>query len=255
MTRQIFRKEALERLASPEQLDQLMPVTDRRGWLALVAIGLVLFAGVVWGIAGSIPVTIEATGLLMRQGGVEVLTAAQASVVTDVQAAPGDMVQAGQELLRLEAGGSVAPLSSPRSGRVLDVAVAVGDAVEPATALVTLESPDGPLRAILYCPAVEASRIRPGMEVQVLGGSPSPGGLGRGQVERVGRFPATRAAVARRLKSEAWADSFLRLGPVVEVVVALAAPPAQVSSGTPCRAKITVHRQRPIELLLPSSGG
>ncbi len=35
----IFRKVALERLSSPEQLDQLLQVTDPKGWLALGALG------------------------------------------------------------------------------------------------------------------------------------------------------------------------------------------------------------------------
>ena len=35
----IFRKVSLDRLSSPEKLDQLLPVTDRKGWLALLASG------------------------------------------------------------------------------------------------------------------------------------------------------------------------------------------------------------------------
>ncbi|MEY4095680.1 MAG: hypothetical protein RLZZ53_2879, partial [Acidobacteriota bacterium] len=36
----IFRKVALDRLASPEQLDLLMEVTSPRSWIALVAVAL-----------------------------------------------------------------------------------------------------------------------------------------------------------------------------------------------------------------------
>ena len=38
----IFRKVALERLSSPEQLDQLMQVTSPKGWLALAGLGALL---------------------------------------------------------------------------------------------------------------------------------------------------------------------------------------------------------------------
>ena len=51
----VFRKVSLNRLASPEQLDQLMRVTDARGWIALLAIAIVLLTATVWGIVGSIP--------------------------------------------------------------------------------------------------------------------------------------------------------------------------------------------------------
>ena len=44
----IFRKVSLERLASPEQLDQLMRVTDARGWVALAGLGLILLTAVGW---------------------------------------------------------------------------------------------------------------------------------------------------------------------------------------------------------------
>ena len=40
MTRQIFRKAALTRLASPDQLDQLMQVTSPRSWIALAGFAL-----------------------------------------------------------------------------------------------------------------------------------------------------------------------------------------------------------------------
>ena len=37
MQNKLFRKVALERLSSPEQLDQMMTVTSLRGWIALAA--------------------------------------------------------------------------------------------------------------------------------------------------------------------------------------------------------------------------
>lgn len=66
MSRDIFRKEALERLYSPEQLDRLMPITNPRGWLALAGIGLFLLAAILWGFFGSIPLTVEGHGALVR---------------------------------------------------------------------------------------------------------------------------------------------------------------------------------------------
>ena len=41
---QVFRKAALDRLASPEQLDELIPVVDARGWIAALGIGVVSLA-------------------------------------------------------------------------------------------------------------------------------------------------------------------------------------------------------------------
>ena len=49
---QIFRQEVLDRLSSPEQLNLLMRVTDGKGWLALLACGLILATALVWGVFG-----------------------------------------------------------------------------------------------------------------------------------------------------------------------------------------------------------
>lgn len=263
MTRQIFRKEALQRLASPEQLDQLMPVTDGRGWLALVGIGLVLAVAMVWGIWGTIASTVEGHGVLVRRGGVTVLRSPWAGVVGEVRVAIGDTVAPGQEVARLTPAHADQPgpaqVVSPCSGRLLDVAVAPGEAVDEGSPLATIESPDQPLQAVVYCSANEGHQIRPGMEVQVLpaGASEGSGRHVRGRVAAAGRLPATRAAMLRSLQSEAWAESFLRLGPVVEVVVDLASQDTlgDTFSGSPCRARITVNRQRPVRFLLPGGGG
>jgi hypothetical protein len=59
MQDQLFRKAALEKLSSPEELDQLMQVTTPKGWLALIALICFLVAATVIGIFSLIPVRIE----------------------------------------------------------------------------------------------------------------------------------------------------------------------------------------------------
>ncbi|HAE55215.1 MAG TPA: NHLP bacteriocin system secretion protein, partial [Acidimicrobiaceae bacterium] len=54
MKKDIFRKVMLDRLSSPEQLDQLMTVTKPRAWLVLGGIGLLLMTFMVWSILGQI---------------------------------------------------------------------------------------------------------------------------------------------------------------------------------------------------------
>lgn len=59
MQDKLFRKAALEKLSSPEELDQLMQVTTPKGWLALVALICFLVAITVIGIFSVIPVRVE----------------------------------------------------------------------------------------------------------------------------------------------------------------------------------------------------
>lgn len=97
----IFRKVALERLSSPEQLDQLMQVTDPKGWLALGALGVLLAASLAWGVFGSIPTEARGEGILLRQGGVSSLVAAENGQVEDILVAVGDVIEKGQVVARI----------------------------------------------------------------------------------------------------------------------------------------------------------
>jgi hypothetical protein len=75
MQRQIFRKVALDRLASPEQLDQLLQVTRPTGWLALAALCLLLSATVLWSIFGSIAIQVSGRAALIAPEGGRTLEA------------------------------------------------------------------------------------------------------------------------------------------------------------------------------------
>jgi HlyD family secretion protein len=98
----VFRKVSLDRLASPEQLDRLMVVTDARGWIALAAVGLVLLTALVWGIVGSIPQNVLGTGILVKSGGVFEVAPLGAGRVLDVSVNVGDLVTEGQVVARVE---------------------------------------------------------------------------------------------------------------------------------------------------------
>lgn len=97
----IFRKVALERLSSPEQLDQLLQVTDPKGWLALGALGLLLLTSVGWGVLGSIPTEARGEGILLRQGGVSSLVSAENGQVEEILVGVGDVIQKGQAVARI----------------------------------------------------------------------------------------------------------------------------------------------------------
>jgi HlyD family secretion protein len=97
----IFRKVALERLSSPEQLDQLLQVTDPKGWLALGALGTILLSALVWGIWGAIPTESTGEGILLRRGGVSDLVAPSAGQIEEVLVSAGDVIEKGQPVARL----------------------------------------------------------------------------------------------------------------------------------------------------------
>ena len=95
-TSRIFRKVSLDRLASPEQLDQVMTVTSPRGWIALVTVALILQGAVTWGLIGRLSEKVTGQGMLVRSGGVLEVVAPAGGQVIDIAVAPGDSVSEGE---------------------------------------------------------------------------------------------------------------------------------------------------------------
>jgi len=59
-----FRQKALDRLSSPEQLDKMVRVVPRKGWLALLALGILLIAMFIWAAVATIQVTVTGDGII-----------------------------------------------------------------------------------------------------------------------------------------------------------------------------------------------
>jgi HlyD family secretion protein len=97
----VFRKVSLDRLASPEQLDQLMQVTDARGWIMLSALGVVLATAVLWGFLGSVSQDVPCSGMLVKSGGVFEVSAPSTGRITDLAVGVGDTVTEGQVVARM----------------------------------------------------------------------------------------------------------------------------------------------------------
>lgn len=367
----LFRKAALEKIASPERLDELMRVTAPSGWLSLLALGLVIVAAVLWSLFGSISIKVQGQGILIRGAAVLDVTSGTSGRLTDIQVAVGDGIAAGQviasveqedlrlrientqdELRRLRGqqgqqqastsgilsqlraqrrdleaklaqqrdlverglitrstmmatqsqiasidqqiarerqqtssgGNQVAALEdeleelesklasasevvSPYDGRVLELMVDPGNLVTPGTRLLTLEPLEGPIDAVLFVPAANGKKVRPGMETRV---SPSTYkseeyGFIVGEVRRAASFPATPEGMLRVLRNQELATTLAGEGPKIEIVAQLTedetvsgfewtsagGPPGPVYSGTLCEANIVVEKKKPISYVLP----
>lgn len=55
----IFRKKSLERISSPDEIDDYMRVTRPSLWLVLMTIVLLLIAAIIWSITGQIETTLD----------------------------------------------------------------------------------------------------------------------------------------------------------------------------------------------------
>lgn len=368
----LFRKSALERLSSPEQLDVTMQVTSPMGWIALGGVSLLLAFALVWSILGSIAIKVEGQGILIRGAAVLEVTAGASGRMTEVLVKPGDAVTVGQivahmaqpelqlkientkaqlaqlESAKRESGSSdtsvqagyqaqarelrekakvqqrlvakglltnatlmrtkeqllateqqiaqtkmsqsgqelrvddikrmlremeeslaaTTDVKSPYAGRVLEVVGGGGTLVGAGSRILTLEPSDAPLQAILYIPAGEGKKVRPGMDVRI---SPSTVkaeeyGFLVGKVKSVGEFPVTPEGLRKILRNDRLAEELTRSTSSIEIVASLfpaentpsgyrwsssKGPPTPVFSGTQSRGSVVVENKKPISYVLP----
>ena len=273
MRTSVFRKVALDRLSSPEQLDELMQVTRPRGWLALIALGGILVCAVLWGAFGRIATKVVGKGILTRRGGVRRVVSAHSGRVTDIRTQVGDLIERGHIVATLLRRGpdivsQTRYLSSPHAGRVLEVMLNEGNVVEQGTPVLTLEPLRAPLEAIVYVSPADGKRARRGMGVQIAPATVKPEEFGYmlGKVRSVSAFPRTRQGMYRILGAKELVQQFSASGPPYEVLVQLTAdlgspsgfrwssrgPAITIESGTLCEAKIIIKTQPPIRLVIPS---
>jgi len=276
MRRSIFRQVALERLSSPEQLDQLMQITQPRGWLALLALIGLIATVVAWSFNDTIPTQVLGRGILIRGGQLVTAAAPNAGRVTEVMAHAGDTVAQGQVLARIEpAEGSPTTdnaqraIVSPVAGRIIDIAATQGGVVEAGAAAASVEDMGKPLEAVIFMPAASGANVRAGMEVQVspISLSREEYGFIRGKVRSVASFPSTFQSMMRVLANEQLVREFLAAGTPIEVRIDLtpdpstpsgyrwsssSGPPFAIDSGALCQATITLDEQKPINLVIPS---
>ncbi len=157
------------------------------------------------------------------------------------------------------------------AGRVLEVSATVGERVQPGTPLMRLASDAGAgLGAVLYVPAGEGKKVRPGMTVQIV---PSTIQMARegfmlAEVLSVSEVPATREAVQHTLKNDTLVDTLLTDGPPFEVRVRLVSDATTASgfawsshlgaaraveAGTVIVGHVVVQRRRLISLVFPEA--
>lgn len=98
----IFRQVALERLSTPEQLDQVMRVTSPLSWLMMSAVTVLIITALVWSVIATVPVKVSAQGILISPGGVLTVSSEHGGRITDLLVRSGQRVSAGQVVAKLE---------------------------------------------------------------------------------------------------------------------------------------------------------
>jgi NHLM bacteriocin system secretion protein len=94
----LFRQESLERLSSPERLDQLMQVVNPKAWVPLTAMGSLVVVATVWSVFGRIPLTVTGEGVLLQPHRVAQLQSYGQGIILTINVQSGALVKKGEIL-------------------------------------------------------------------------------------------------------------------------------------------------------------
>ena len=101
MAKGIFRKAALERMASPERMDRPTHLVGPTGWLILLCFITLVGFGTVWAAQTMAPVKVRGQGILIDQAGLVELSSAQGGLLQSIDLSPGELIVEGQVVATL----------------------------------------------------------------------------------------------------------------------------------------------------------
>ena len=261
-----FRKQALERLSSPEELDRLVRVARPGTWIALGGLLAVIAAVVLWAMFATVTTTASGLGFLLPEGGLIEASTPLAGTVRQIDTAPGRRVRAGEVIATLDrTDGGIVTVTAATAGHVGEVVVSPGDFI-PEGGEIAFIVPDQPEVVETFMPTTEAKEAHLGDEVWI---SPTTApssefGYARGRVARISEIPITDAGIGSLLENPARVRLVSELGPVIHVVVRMdradtpsglswttsEGPDEPVSLGSRADVQVVTGEQAPIDYIL-----
>ena len=119
---QLYRKSALEKISSPEQLDKALTVTSPLSWLSLAAVTVVIIVTVVWSIIGTIPVTVTTTGIVASPVSTNAVFCPETGTVMAILVSPNSEIAINDPVATYKTGnGDVKNIYSDQDGIVTEI--------------------------------------------------------------------------------------------------------------------------------------
>jgi multidrug resistance efflux pump len=261
-----FRKQALERLSSPEELDRVVRVSRPGTWIALAGLLLVVTAVVLWATLTSITTTVSGLGYVLPEGGLIEASAARPGIVERLDVQPGQRVRPGDVVAKLQLpDGDEFGVVAQTGGRVGEVVRATGDFV-PQGGEVAILVPDRRLVVEAFLPVADAKQARVGDRVWVAPttAAASEFGFARGRVARLDDIPIPSVGIDSLLENPARVSRVEELGPVIHLVIELLpadtpsglswtasrGPSEPVTLGTRADVKVVTGQRAPIDYVV-----
>ncbi|MBQ7704560.1 MAG: biotin/lipoyl-binding protein [Selenomonadaceae bacterium] len=236
---QIFSKEALDKLRSPERLDMMLSITSPIGWMSLAAVGVVLFSILLWSLFGAFTVKADGMGLILDSAGVVNVSHISAGKIDKIFVKTGSHVKRGDLIAQIEQADQSADTRMTKYGMSLatsdrdalervyqygakknqqnvaenvysdydgivdEVLVGKGSIIGNGAPICTIRLTQNrdELTGILYVPVDKGKRIEPGMTIQLApnGVDTSQSGSLIGVVRSVSQYPVSSQIIEKNL--------------------------------------------------------
>lgn len=238
----IFSREALNKLRSPEKLDTLLPITTPINWMALIAIGILLFSVVLWSIFGAFTVKVDGMGMIMDSAGVVNVSHISDGKIKEIYVHSGSKIKKGDLIARMEqpvqdadtrmTQYNIALSQSDRDamsrasehdakktqelvneyiysdydGIVDEIMIEPGSIINVGTPICSIRRTQNrdELTGVLYIPVEQGKRVETGMSIQLApnGVDTSQSGWLLGVVRSVSQYPTSTTAMSKVLGNE-----------------------------------------------------
>ena len=239
---EIFSKEALNKMRSPEKLDLAMSITTPIGWMGLIAVAAMVFAIVIWSVFGSFTVKADGMGMIMDSSGISKVYALSGGTVDEIYVHSGEKVEKGELIAHVNMAqedaatrmAQYAPelavssreaatrvhefdsrryqkesaeyIYSPYDGTVDEILVGEGSIVSNGMPLIHVRIDGGRenFKGVLYIPVDKGKRVEKGQTIQLApnGVDVSQTGSLLGTVRSVSQYPVTTQYMQRVLGNE-----------------------------------------------------
>lgn len=239
---QLFSKEAMDKLRSPERLDMLFPITTPTGWVMIAAILVLLFSIVLWSILGAFTVQATGMGLIMDSAGVVNVSHISGGKVSAVYIKTGQRIHGGDLIAQLEQAEQSADTRMAQQGMGLatndrdalnrvyqydakkqqqnvaeyiysdydgiidEVLIEKGKVISSGTPVCTIRLTQNrdELTGIFYIPVDKGKRVEPGMTIQLApnGVDTSQAGSLIGVVRSVSQYPVSADSIRQKLGND-----------------------------------------------------
>lgn len=220
----LFRAKALAQIDIPKQIDNLLPITSPKIWIAIAGVAGVLFAAIIYA-AGTPQVTsVTTSGRAVAEMGVVTVGTIDEFTLIGMQVSEGESVREGEFLAEgTGAEGATVVLTAPADGTIWQILASQGQVLSGGAAVLTILPTGSDTHVFVPVPQGASSGVQVGQSAQVLGANFAVSGTVSAVSETP--LPSDRAAALTSLTLNP-ADTYIYVSIAIDEMIT---PGAQVT--------------------------